>query len=55
MPQSELTAASLDATVRELMRMPTALASMQAAAGRRARPSAAADIARELLRLLSPR
>ncbi len=42
-------------SVREFMRMPTALESMRAAAHRRARPSAAADIARELLRLLSPR
>ncbi|MES2524938.1 MAG: glycosyltransferase [Gemmatimonadota bacterium] len=55
LPQAELSAASLDATVREFMRMPTALESMRAAAQRRARPSAAADIARELLRLLSPR
>ncbi|HYW32734.1 MAG TPA: UDP-N-acetylglucosamine--N-acetylmuramyl-(pentapeptide) pyrophosphoryl-undecaprenol N-acetylglucosamine transferase, partial [Gemmatimonas sp.] len=55
LPQSELSAVSLDAAVREFMRMPTALESMRAAAMRRARPSAAADIARELLRLLPPR
>jgi UDP-N-acetylglucosamine--N-acetylmuramyl-(pentapeptide) pyrophosphoryl-undecaprenol N-acetylglucosamine transferase len=55
LPQSELTVESLDATVRELMRMPTALASMRAAAARRARPGAAEDIARALLGLLAPR
>lgn len=55
MPQSELTPGALDATVRELMRMPMALESMRNAAGRRARPTAAADIARSLLGFLPPR
>jgi len=55
LPQSELTPDALDATVRELMRMPVALESMRNAAGRRARPAAAADIARSLLALLPPR
>jgi len=55
LPQAELSADSLDSTVRELMRMPIALASMRAAAARRARPGAAMDIARTLLGLLPPR
>ena len=55
LPQSELSTESLDATVRELMRMPVALASMREAAARRARPGAADDIARALLGLLPPR
>lgn len=54
LPQRELTAEALDATVRELMRMPVALESMREAALRRARPTAAADIARSLLTFLNP-
>jgi UDP-N-acetylglucosamine--N-acetylmuramyl-(pentapeptide) pyrophosphoryl-undecaprenol N-acetylglucosamine transferase len=54
LPQSEMSAESLDATVRELMKSPATLASMQDAAARRARPGAAADIARALLSLLPP-
>ena len=55
LPQSELSAESVDATVRELMRNDTALASMRDAASRRARPTAATDIARALLGFLPPR
>ena len=54
LPQSELSAESLDRTVRELMHAPATLASMREAATRRARPGAAADIARSLLTLLPP-
>jgi UDP-N-acetylglucosamine--N-acetylmuramyl-(pentapeptide) pyrophosphoryl-undecaprenol N-acetylglucosamine transferase len=48
LPQSKLSAESLDATVRELMAAPATMASMREAAARRARPGAAADIARAL-------
>ncbi len=49
LPQSELSGESLEATVQELYRNGNARESMRAAAGRRARPSAAIDIARALL------
>ncbi len=52
LPQSELSAESLDATVRELLRRPDTLQAMHSAALSRARPTAAADIARAVLQLM---
>ena len=48
-PQSELTTSRLDSTVRELLRDPSALASIAKAERERARPHAADDIARRIL------
>jgi UDP-N-acetylglucosamine--N-acetylmuramyl-(pentapeptide) pyrophosphoryl-undecaprenol N-acetylglucosamine transferase len=50
--QRDLTVASLDATVRSLKDDRSALATMQQAALTRARPAAAADIARSVLKAL---
>ncbi len=52
LPQAALTAATLDATVRDLLARPGALAAMGEAARGRARPHAADAIAAALLRLL---
>jgi UDP-N-acetylglucosamine--N-acetylmuramyl-(pentapeptide) pyrophosphoryl-undecaprenol N-acetylglucosamine transferase len=50
-PQRELTAARLDATLRELLSRPEELAAMSRAARGRARPDAAETIARRILML----
>lgn len=55
LPQAEATTAAIDTTVRGLLGRPEALAAMAAAAHRRARPTAADDIAAALLALLAPR
>lgn len=55
LPQAELSADALDTFVRELMRMPVSMQSMRDAAARRARPTAAAEIARALLMYLPAR
>ncbi len=52
LPQSALTAESVDATVRELMARPNTLHAMRTAALLRARPGAADDIARAFADLL---
>ena len=52
LPQSALTAESVDATVRELMARPDTLHAMRTAALLRARPGAADDIARAFADLL---
>jgi UDP-N-acetylglucosamine--N-acetylmuramyl-(pentapeptide) pyrophosphoryl-undecaprenol N-acetylglucosamine transferase len=52
LPQSALTAASLDATVRGLLDDPAAMARLAAGAAARARPDAAEMIARRILTLL---
>jgi UDP-N-acetylglucosamine--N-acetylmuramyl-(pentapeptide) pyrophosphoryl-undecaprenol N-acetylglucosamine transferase len=52
LPQSELTAARLDATVRGLLDDPDATARLAAGATARARPDAAETIARRILTLL---
>ncbi len=51
-PQSELTAARLDASVRALISDPKLLAERSAAASRRSRPDAAMDIARHILSMV---
>ncbi len=51
LPQAELSAESLDATVRALVSRPDHLAAMRKALEQRARPTAAAEIARALLQL----
>ncbi len=55
LPQSQLSALSLDATVRSLIARPDHLAAMRQAMLGRARPLAADEIARALLRLLRSR
>ena len=52
LPQSELTAARLDAAVRGLVNDPAAMARLAAGAAARARPDAAETIARRILTLL---
>ena len=52
LPQSELTAARLDAEVRALVSDPSAMARLAAGASARARPDAAEAIARRILSLL---
>jgi len=54
-PQAELSAESLDATVRALIARPDQLAAMSRAALARGRPSSAADIARAIHALLRAR
>jgi UDP-N-acetylglucosamine--N-acetylmuramyl-(pentapeptide) pyrophosphoryl-undecaprenol N-acetylglucosamine transferase len=51
-PQGEATAARVDALVRELLGHPETMHALSDAAAARARPAAAAEIARRLLRLL---
>lgn len=51
--QSQLTVDSLSAAVSSMLREPDKLTAMQAKALERARPTAATDIAREILRLIS--
>jgi UDP-N-acetylglucosamine--N-acetylmuramyl-(pentapeptide) pyrophosphoryl-undecaprenol N-acetylglucosamine transferase len=51
-PQSDLTAARLDATVRDLLDNPSQLARLADGARARARPDAAADIARHIATLI---
>ena len=55
LPQSELSAARLDADVRTLFTDPARLALLRAAATARARPHAAAEIAAHIVRLLGSR
>jgi UDP-N-acetylglucosamine--N-acetylmuramyl-(pentapeptide) pyrophosphoryl-undecaprenol N-acetylglucosamine transferase len=52
LPQSELSAERLDATVRSLIADPAAMARLAAGAAARARPAAAETIARRILALL---
>jgi UDP-N-acetylglucosamine--N-acetylmuramyl-(pentapeptide) pyrophosphoryl-undecaprenol N-acetylglucosamine transferase len=53
LPQAELTAGRLDATLRGLIRDPAAMARLSAAATARARPNAAETIARRILARLA--
>ena len=53
LPQSELTSQSLDATIRELRARPDVMMKMAQAAVLRGRPTAAADIARQILSTIS--
>jgi UDP-N-acetylglucosamine--N-acetylmuramyl-(pentapeptide) pyrophosphoryl-undecaprenol N-acetylglucosamine transferase len=53
LPQSELNASSLDATVRRLLDDPSAFERLRAGARARARPDAADDIAKRILKLVS--
>jgi UDP-N-acetylglucosamine--N-acetylmuramyl-(pentapeptide) pyrophosphoryl-undecaprenol N-acetylglucosamine transferase len=52
LPQSELTVERLDASVRRLLDDPAELQRLQTGAATRARPHAAAEIARRILALL---
>jgi UDP-N-acetylglucosamine:LPS N-acetylglucosamine transferase len=52
LPQAELSVESLEATVNELRARPAILMNMAQAAVLRGRPTAAADIARQLLSLV---
>lgn len=54
MPQSEFTPESLDATVRELIARPAVMMNMAQAAILRGQPTAAADIAEQILSLVMP-
>lgn len=54
-PQSDFTAARLDATLRELLEKPDELARLARGAVSRARPNAASEIARRIAALISPR
>ncbi|MEP6780304.1 MAG: UDP-N-acetylglucosamine--N-acetylmuramyl-(pentapeptide) pyrophosphoryl-undecaprenol N-acetylglucosamine transferase [Gemmatimonadaceae bacterium] len=53
LPQSELTAHSLDATVRELLQRPAIMMNMAQAALLRGKPTAAADIAHQILSMIA--
>ena len=55
LPQAELTVERLDGAMRRLLEDPAALSSLANAAMTRARPNAAADIARRILALLDAR
>jgi UDP-N-acetylglucosamine--N-acetylmuramyl-(pentapeptide) pyrophosphoryl-undecaprenol N-acetylglucosamine transferase len=55
LPQAELTVERLDNAMRRLLEDPAALSSLANAATTRARPNAAADIARRILALLDAR
>jgi UDP-N-acetylglucosamine--N-acetylmuramyl-(pentapeptide) pyrophosphoryl-undecaprenol N-acetylglucosamine transferase len=52
LPQSQLTAERLDSTIRDLLAVPGKLARLAAGAAARARPNAAEDIARRILKLI---